>query len=87
MKRKYKKLPPHKKGHTPWFERHERPVRPGLYECLAWFTSSAPSGIWMLEWDGKGFRVPFPMVVDYWRGLTAKGLKQAKQSGAPDAQA
>lgn len=75
MHRKYKKLPPHTKGCTPWFPRYEPPVRPGWYECIAWFTSSAPSGLWALYWDGNGFRVPFPMVIDYWRGLTLKGLK------------
>jgi hypothetical protein len=25
--------------------------------------------LWELEWDGKGFLVPMPMVVHQWRGL------------------
>lgn len=79
--RKYKKLPARKAGHTPWFPITTKPVNPGVYECIAWFTSSAPSSIWDLEWDGKGFLVPIPMVVDYWRGLTAAGLKRAQAQG------
>lgn len=77
MQRKYKRLPKQEVGQTPWFARHEKPVRPGEYECIAWFTSSAPSSIWRLTWDGKGFICPIPMVVDYWRGLTNAGYEGA----------
>ncbi len=78
MKRKYKSLPARKAGHSQWFKRSEPPVNPGEYECIAWFTSSAPSSIWRLQWDGHGFLTPIPMVVDYWRGLTRAGLKRAQ---------
>jgi len=58
------------KGKTKWFPRDIRPVRNGEYECLVRITSSAPLYAWPLPWDGKGFLVPFPMVVVRWRGQT-----------------
>jgi hypothetical protein len=59
------------KGKTRWYPRHVHPVRVGTYECVVrimggFFTR------WMLEWDGVGFRVPFPMGVYKWRGQTYK---------------
>jgi hypothetical protein len=37
------------------------------------FTSAIPSlVVWELEWDGKGFLVPIPMVVYQWRDLAKK---------------
>lgn len=55
---------------TPWFKRTTPPVRPGVYECGVRFTSAIPSLVlWDLPWDGRGFLVPFPMVVHQWRGL------------------
>jgi hypothetical protein len=31
--------------------------------------------LWDLEWDSKGFLVPFPMVVYQWRGQTKKAAR------------
>jgi hypothetical protein len=28
--------------------------------------------MWVLEWDGKGFKVPMPMMVKQWRGLAKR---------------
>lgn len=67
------------KGKTRWFPRHVHPVRNGQYECLVMLTSSAPNFLWTLEWDGKGFLVPCPMVVKHWRGLTKA---EARKQGA-----
>lgn len=62
-----------KRKRTPWFSRNTPPVRPGLYECGVYWTSAMPTlALWMLEWDGKGFKVPIPMVVKKWRGLAAR---------------
>lgn len=80
MQRKYKNLPRPKRGCTPWIPRSVQPVRPGWYDCIAWFTSSAPSSIWRLYWDGKGFKVPIPLVVDYWRGQTLAAVRRATQA-------
>lgn len=57
------------KGKTNWFPRHIQPVRNGKYECSVRISSSVPLMLWDLEWDGKGFLVPVPMVVHSWRGL------------------
>ena len=76
MQRKYKNLR-RKKGCTPWISRGTPPVRPGWYDCIAWFTSSAPSSVWRLYWDGTGFQVPIPMNVDYWCGQTLAAVKRA----------
>lgn len=59
----------HKGRRSRWYRRHQPPTRPGAYECLAKITSSAPAFLFDLEWDGKGFIVPIPMVVQWWRGL------------------
>jgi hypothetical protein len=70
------------KGRTKWFPRHVRPVRPGFYECAVRLTSMQRSlMLWQLEWDGKGFLVPVPMVVHQWRGLTKKAHDAARASG------
>ena len=82
MQRKYKRLPRRKAGHTPWIDRTLPPIRHGEYECVVWFTSSAPSFIKKLYWDGRGFVVPFPMVVDYWRGLTKAAHRSAQRAQA-----
>ena len=67
---------------TRWFPRSTPPVRPGHYECAVRWTSAMPRlALWTLEWDGKGFLVPIPMVVHQWRGLT-KPHKQQPQGGA-----
>ena len=57
---------------TPWFPRNINPVHHGEYECAVRITSSAPPLRWSLPWDGKGFIVPFPMIVLRWRGLVKK---------------
>lgn len=57
------------KGKTRWFPRHVPPVRNGVYQCHVRIAGGLV-GQWDLEWDGKGFRVPFPMVVYRWRGMT-----------------
>lgn len=84
MQRKYKHLP-RLKGCTPWIPRSTPPVRLGWYDCVAWFTSSAPSSVWRLYWDGYGFKTPIPMVVDYWCGQTLAAVRRAvkatKQGG------
>jgi hypothetical protein len=55
---------------TRWFKRHEHPVRNGLYECAVRISNmQSVLFLWNLEWDGKGFLVPCPMVVVQWRGL------------------
>lgn len=65
------------KGRTRWYPRHVHPVRSGFYECAVKISSAVPPLLWMLEWDGKGFLVPVPMVVDRWRGLTKKAFTKA----------
>ena len=60
------------KGRTQWFPRHINPARVGEYECAVQITSSAPCILWRLHFDGLGFRVPAPMIVRQWRGLTKK---------------
>jgi len=67
------------KGKTRWFPRHVEPVRHGEYECLVRLTSNAPLFFWRLRWDGKGFLVPFPMVVKFWRGRTKAATHQPKK--------
>ena len=69
------------KGVTPWFPRHVRPARLGTYECVVRISSSVPALLWRLEWDGTGFIVPFPMMVDHWRGLTKRAHAEAAQEG------
>ena len=64
-------------GRTRWFPRHVHPVRSGFYECAVKISSAVPPLLWMLEWDGKGFLVPIPMVVLKWRGLTKKAFTKA----------
>lgn len=64
---------PDRRRRTPWFPRSTPPVRPGFYECGVRWTSAMPTlTLWVLEWDGKGFKVPMPMVVHQWRGLVRK---------------
>ena len=59
-----------KRKRTLWFLRNTPPVHLGRYECGVRWTSAMPSLVlWGLEWDGKGFLVPIPMVVHQWRGL------------------
>ena len=58
------------KGKTKWFPRHIHPVRVGEYECVVQISRSMPLFLWRLEWDGVGFKVPFPMIVHRWRGRT-----------------
>ncbi len=56
---------------TEWFSRDEPPVRPGFYECHVRYAGMPGQRFWeMLEWDGQGFLVPFPLVVLQWRGVT-----------------
>lgn len=62
---------------TKWFPRSAHPVRNGAYECMVQISRSVPLLLWELEWDGKGFLVPCPMVVKSWRGLTRKAFKLA----------
>lgn len=57
---------------TGWFPRSINPVHIGTYECAVMLTSSAPLFRWQLEWDGRGFLVPVPMVVKRWRGLVKR---------------
>lgn len=60
----------HKGKRSRWFPRTTPPARPGPYECGVKLTNGARVLIlWVLEWDGRGFRVPCPMVVVKWRGL------------------
>ena len=59
------------KGRTKWFRRNTPPVRNGEYQCHVRICGGFNT-LWMLEWDGNGFRVPFPMTVYKWRGLTKK---------------
>ena len=61
---------------TPWVPRHIEPVRNGFYDCVV----RIPGGLvtfWRLEWDGIGFKVPMPMIVREWRGLTKSAAHQA----------
>lgn len=60
------------KGRTRWTPRSVHPIRNGTYECIVQISRAVPPMIWMLEWDGKGFLVPVPMIVHRWRGLTKK---------------
>ena len=63
------------KDRTKWFKTKQTyPVRPGFYECGVLFTSAQRKLMLMnLEYvDGRGFRVPWPMVVPVWRGMTKK---------------
>jgi hypothetical protein len=66
------------KGRTRWFPRGVAPVRLGEYECLVQISRSLPNLLWRLEWDGIGFLVPCPMIVNHWRGQTraAKKIKE-----------
>jgi hypothetical protein len=62
-----------KRKRTPWFPRNTPPVRHGFYECGVRWTSAMPTlCMWVLEWDGKGFKVPMPMMVKQWRGLAKR---------------
>ena len=67
------------KGKTRWFPRALQPVRRGEYECAVRISRSVPPILWNLEWDGVGFRVPCPMVVEHWRGLTKTAALAAQQ--------
>ena len=66
------------KGRTRWMPRDITPVRSGGYECIVRLCAGAYA-IWpdKLTWDGKGFLVPFPMVVVKWRGMTRKAHHEA----------
>jgi len=56
---------------TPWFPRSIKPARPGIYECGVAITNAQRTlMLFDLEWDGIGFKVPVPMMVKQWRGLT-----------------
>jgi hypothetical protein len=68
------------KGKTRWYLRHVHPVRNGMYECRVRLMGGLVV-LWMLEWDGHGFRVPMPMIVYHWRGQTKKAA-QAKGGAA-----
>lgn len=66
---------------TPWFPRDTPPTRPGFYGCGVRWTSAMPTlTLWKLEWDGKGFLVPMPMVVRQWRGLARQPRRAAMSS-------
>lgn len=69
---------------TKWLERETPPTRPGLYECAVLLCGLQRGLInWgLLEWDGKGFLVPCPMVVRKWRGLRHKPSNAIGQRGA-----
>lgn len=58
------------RGRTRWLPRYTAPVRNGVYECQVRISRAVPRLLWELEWDGRGFLVPFPMVVVWWRGMT-----------------
>jgi hypothetical protein len=62
------------KGKTNWYPRHIHPVRNGLYECRVRIIGGL-NGLWDLEWDSKGFLVPFPMIVYAWRGQTKQAAR------------
>ena len=66
-------------GKTRWFLRCVKPVRNGMYECRV-RVAGGLSTLWMLEWDGVGFLVPFPMVVYSWRGQ-AKAVHRKSVAG------
>jgi hypothetical protein len=70
------------KGKTYWFPRRVEPVRKGEYECAVQISRSVRPLLWRLEWDGFGFKVPFPMVVLWWRGMT-KGAHIDATKGTP----
>jgi hypothetical protein len=63
------------KGRTKWYPRHIFPVRNGEYQCVVRIMGGFHTE-WNLEWDGKGFLVPFPMVVYKWRGLTKAAAQE-----------
>mgnify|MGYP003454248354 CR=1 FL=1 len=69
------------KGKTPWFSRHVHPVRNGTYECHVRIMGGVTS-ILRLEWDGKGFLVPFPMMVYRWRGQTKSAARKQGENHA-----
>lgn len=71
------------KGRSRWFPRQAVPVRNGVYECQVQISRSVPCLRWYLEWDGKGFLVPFPMVVVWWRGMTKKAHDAALAAPNP----
>ena len=70
------------KGRTKWFPRSVNPVRNGFYECSAKISSSVPPMLWQLEWDGIGFKVPVPMMVLHWRGMTKEAHDAAAKGKA-----
>lgn len=80
MKKEQERKAKSNKGKTQWYPRHQAPARQGVYECRVMITSNAPLFRWMLEWDGKGFVVPFAMKVFHWRGQT-KAAYDAQQGG------
>lgn len=63
---------PDRRRRTPWFPRATAPAHLGTYECRVKISSSVPAILWTLPWDGRGFLVPFPMVVLHWRGLVKR---------------
>lgn len=67
------------KGRTHWFPRSVPPVRNGWYECSVQISRSVPNLLWRLQWDGKGFIVPCPMVVNLWRGMTRAAYRATHQ--------
>ncbi len=71
------------KGRTRWYPRHVHPVRNGTYECIARIAPRV-NVRWQLEWDGKGFLVPFPMAVHWWRGMTKAAHRAASKGGGND---
>lgn len=71
------------KGVTRWFPRHVQPARLGTYECVVRISSRVPAFLWRLEWDGTGFIVPIPMMVDRWRGLTKRAHAAAAARSKP----
>jgi hypothetical protein len=66
------------KGKTRWYPRDVLPVRKGYYECGIRISNAQKySFLWMLKWDGVGFIVPVPMIVDKWRGRTKAAAGKA----------
>jgi hypothetical protein len=63
------------KGKTRWYPRHIHPVRNGIYECHVRIMGGLET-LWNLQWESKGFLVPFPMNVYRWRGQTKKAAKE-----------
>jgi hypothetical protein len=74
------------KGKTDWIPRSMPPVHPGQYECIARIAGGMVFNVGLLDYvEGKGFRVPFPMNVLRYRGMTKKAYDKAITN--PDAEA